>query len=437
MKFFLILIFLFISCSSSQNLKDRVKKIRLDNGLTVLLVKRDGAPVFSGYIRIKVGSIEDPPGLSGMAHFFEHMAFKGTPLIGQEQNEFVKIYERNGGSDLNATTSTDFTEYFVSLPSNRLELWAYMESERLIHPVFREFFKERDVVVEERRMRYDNDPDGKLYEHFMKEAMAGTPYGKSVIGTPDQINNFNFDNAGAFRSRYYIPSRMVVTLVGNFDEERAINLVKKYFGRIPAKEEPEGPPAASPEAVTPLPREETVTGGDEPRFYLGYPRPAYPHPDDPLFDVIQVLMCEGRTSRLFTSLVKEKNMAAKVSCYSSLPGNRLDSVFSFYAVPLSGYSNKQVAEAIKEEIEKLKKEPPTLAEMEKVKTKVSADLIWALKSNMGMANWLSYFETLTGDWQYFYTFQELVNRATPEDVQRVAQKYFVPEKQVTVTLEKQ
>ena len=433
----LLILVLFISCSPhSQSLKEQVEKFRLDNGLTVLLVKREGAPVFSGYVRIKVGSIEDPKGFSGMAHFFEHMAFKGTQTIGQDvQNEFVRIYQRNGGGNLNATTSTDFTEYFVSLPSDKLGLWAYMESERLKNPVFREFNKERDVVVEERRMRYDNNPDGRLYEHFMQEALAGTPYGKSVIGTPHEILSITEQEAQAFRRRAYIPSRMVVALVGNFDVKEARRLIESYFGDIPKGEEPGIPPAVTATDKN-FPRFDSITGPDEPRFYTGYLRPAYPHPDDPVFDVLQVLLCDGRTSRLFSRLVKEKNIAAKVDCYSALPGSRLDSVFSFHAVPIGGHTNGEVKQAIEDELEKLKNGTVTSAELKKIKTKISADLIWALKSGMGMAAWLSYFESLTGDWRYLYEFQDQVQKMTADDLIRVARETFVPLRQVTVYLEK-
>ncbi|MDO8520387.1 MAG: pitrilysin family protein [Deltaproteobacteria bacterium] len=435
-KYLFILISFLTACGGGpKDLRDQVEKFRLENGLTVLLIKREGAPVFSGFIRIKVGAIEDPPGLSGMAHFFEHMAFKGTQTIGADiQNEFVRIYQRNGGSDLNATTSTDFTEYFVSLPSEKLPLWAYMESERLLHPVFREFEKEREVVIEERRMRYENDPNGKLYEHFIREALQGTPYGKSVIGTPPEILSITPMAAKAFREKNYIPSRMVVTLVGNFDADLARREIKKYFGRLAPG--PKERSAAKPSHHTQGAREKVLSGSDEPRFYLGYPRPAYPHPDDAVFDAIQVLMCEGRTSRLFHSLVKEKNIASKVDCYSSLPGSRLDSVFAFYAYPIGIAPNRDLQTALKAELEKLKQAPPTGQELAKVKTKVKADLIWALKSNMGMAEWLSYFESLTGDWQYLYRFQELIEKMTPADLQRVARTYFVPENEVTVYLEK-
>src|SRR3990167_2324609 len=289
----LFLVFFVVLPAHANDLEKQVRRVKLENGLTALLIHRSGAPVFSAYVRVKVGNIEEPPGSSGLAHFFEHMAFKGTPEIGvrdykteekilQEmhavgtelagrrrggeseeevkplveklhaldtehqkllvQNEFVRIYQRNGGDDVNAATSNDFTNYYVSLPSNKMELWAHLESERLLHPVFREFFKERDVVAEERRMRYDTDPDGKLYEAFLaaafdKSPSGASPYGRNVIGFPDDIRNYTFEAAMAFRQKYYIPSRMVVAMAGNFDMDEAERLVKEYFGRLPKKED--------------------------------------------------------------------------------------------------------------------------------------------------------------------------------------------------------
>lgn len=492
-RFFFTFLFVFILSAPLlandplEVFKQKVEKIKLKNGLTALLVKREGPPIFSGYLQIKVGSIEEPRGLSGLAHFFEHLAFKGTSTIGSldyqkekevldklyavgdeiiqkkknkaplkeiealetqlndlqkeqaflfNRNEFVQIYQKNGGGDLNATTSTDFTEYFVSLPSNKLELWAYMESERLRDPVFREFYKERDVVIEERRMRYDNRPEGKLYEIFMSKAFLKSPYGRNVIGTPEEIHNIHLSSAKKFHEQFYIPSRMVVVLVGNFDVKEAKRYLDKYFGILPSK----GDNLFEFDQENLQNQKNDITilrAKAESRFYLGFHRSAFPHPDDEVFDVLYGILCDGRTSRLYSVLVQQKQMASDVECYTSLPGTRLNGLFTFYAVPLSPYTNQDVLTEVLGQLDLLKNQKVLDKELEKVRNKIESNLIWALKSNMGLASLLAFYESLSGDWQYLYQLRQRIQALQPEDIQRVAQKYFVPERQVTVFLERE
>lgn len=487
MKVFFTAFFLVFlcSCASSRDPDFNVRRFTLANGLTCLLIKRDGAPVFSSYVRLRVGNIEESAGSSGLAHFFEHMAFKGTPLIGSrdyaqekplldqihalgtkivqlkkdraaaaritelqqqqsvledehqewvEKNAFVRLYQSNGGGDVNASTSNDYTTYYVSLPANKLELWAYLESERLLHPVFREFYKERDVVAEERRMRYDNNPDGLLYEAFMNAAFDNSPYKINVIGLAEDIQNYTLEAAREFRDTYYIPSRMVVALAGNFDDVAAEKYVRQYFGQLPARTDKER--VILPETFTDFPREKIIHLSSQPRFYMGFHRPAHPHPDDEVFDVLEALVCEGRTSRLYSRIVLEKKLAADVGCYASLPDSRLDGLFSFFAVPLEGHTNREVQAEILNLLGELKNIPVLESELQKVQNQIEANLIWELDSNMGLVRMLSFFESLAGDWRYLYKLQERIRKIVPADVTRVAGTYFVPERRVTVFLEK-
>lgn len=487
--FLVVTYFTLLSCSpsGSKSLEDMVDEFTLDNGLKVLLVKREGAPVFSAYLRVNVGNIEEPQGSSGLAHFFEHMAFKGTPTIGTRdyesekkllleihtlgtqivqqrkkgvdpktlepivkrmeeveaehqklliKNEFVRIYQRNGGTDINATTSNDYTSYFVSLPSSKLGLWAHMESDRLLNPVLREFYKEKDVVAEERRMRYDTNPDGRLYEAYLFKAFNKSPYRINVIGIPEEIQGYTYKAAKDFYKKYYIPSRMVLAVVGNFNKSQAKKLIKKFFGRLPSKEDlkKEFP---TEEFNKSYPREHKLFGKDEARFYIGFHRPAYPNPNDEVFDVIEGLLCDGRTSRLYSVLVNQKKMASRVSCYSSLPGSRLDGLFTFYATPLKGYTNQGIAKEILKQLTIIKEQPVSQKELDKIKNRIDANLIWGLKSNMGLARMLTYFESLTGSWKYLLDIRGKIDKITPADIQRVSKKYFVPGRQVMVSLEKE
>lgn len=469
------------------DLRQRVRKIVLPNGMKFLLLRRSGAPVFSAEIRMRVGSIEEKAGSTGLAHFFEHMAFKGTDRIGSKdfanegpilkqvievgsqiaelkkqgkppeeyegltaqlkdlvakenqyvvKNEFVQIYQKNGGDNLNATTSNDFTTYYISLPSNKLELWAYMESHRLKVRVLREFFSEIDVVAEERRMRYDNDPEGRLYEAFLARGFDKSPYKVNAIGTAEDIQTYTPQAAMEFYQTYYVPSRMVGAVVGNIDLDETEALVRRYFGSLEKK--PDRPRKFEKEVFDQsYPRSITLAGPDKPRFYMGYHRPANPHPDDEVFDMIQSIMCEGRSSRLYRRLILEKKRVASVDCYGSLPGARLDSLFAFHASPLDGFTNAEIAGLIREEIAKLASAGPTERELAIVKNNIDADLIYSMESNAGLASKLTFYESLTGDWRYVYHFQKRVHEITAGDVKRVIKSYFVTGREVMATLEEE
>lgn len=461
-----------------------VERMVLDNGMRVLLVRRNGPPIFSGYVRFKVGNLEEPEGYSGLAHFFEHMAFKGTPTIGVEdfgaeekllekihflgtkltkerntlskaesaqlrtefndlqeahqklivKNEFTRIYARNGSADMNATTSSDFTSYYTSLPSNKLELWAFLESERIKRPVLREFFKERDVVGEERRMRYDNSPEGQLFEAFMNRSFDKGPYKTLSIGSSEEIASYTPDVALEFRSKYYVPSRMVVAIVGNFNVDEAKTYIREYFGDLKDYRNQDYPYIDEPLAED-FPRQVTISGKDRARFYLGYHRPAYPHPDDKVFDVIHSLFCDGRTSYLYKTLVTDEKIAASVSCYSSLPGARLPGLFSFYAVPFAGHSNQEVEQRLIEILQAYQNRDVTDQDIQKVANRIEVDTLRELRGNMGLAGLLSYYEILSGDWQYIYQVINDVKGVDAEDIKRVIQKYFVPARQVSAYYE--
>src|SRR5207245_1680432 len=277
----------------------RVTVKTLDNGLTLVVCERSEVPVFSFFTHVDVGADREVPGITGLAHMFEHMAFKGTDTIGTTDsagekaaldeverayaaleaerhrspgrdearvaererawkdaldkaqkyvvsNAFGEIIEREGGVGLNAFTSSDETGYFYSLPSNRLELWAYLESDRFLHPVLREFYKERDVVHEERRMRTDSTPVGRLLEQFLAAAFTAHPYGQPVVGWPSDLESFSATDAAEFYRRYYVPANMVIALVGDVRASEAVPLVERYFGRLPAGTKPPAPRTVEP-----------------------------------------------------------------------------------------------------------------------------------------------------------------------------------------------
>ena len=489
--FSFLFLFLLTQCSSSDSgldLRKRVHQFKLDNGLSVILLKREGAPIFSSYLRVKVGNIEETPGAYGLAHFFEHMAFKGTQTVGTKdwpaekkvmeelfqvgtkvvelkkagksdskeykdllakqmrlqkkqdefivKNEFTTIVQRNGGADQNASTSNDFTTYHVSMPVNKMELWAYLESSRFIQPVLREFFSEKQVVAEERRLRVDNKPDGQLVEAFLDVAFDQNPYKVMVIGPAKDIQNYTPAEALEFYKSFYIPDRMVLSVVGNFDVKQAETVIRKYFGQIPKGQDNHKDPKVSLNSKPPFPREVYVKGDEKARFYMGFHRPNWSHSDDIVLDVVQSVLCGGRTSRLFESLVLKQQVAQVATCYASFPGGRLPNLFWFYGIPMNGKTNQQVQQAMMVEVKKLIEEGPTQYELDKVKNQIDADLIYSLRSNAGLASKLSYYQALTGDWTYLYDLQDRVHRISKDDVMRVAQKYLNAKGQVSAYYQK-
>jgi predicted Zn-dependent peptidase len=450
---------------------------KLANGLTVVICERPEAPVFSFFTHVDAGSVQDPLGQTGLAHMFEHMAFKGTDKIGTKDyaaekialekveqayaaylaerdkpvgrdekklkdlekawkdavadadkyvkpNEFPQIVEINGGEDLNANTSDDETNYFYSFPENRLELWAYLESERFLHPVMREFYKERNVVIEERRMRVDSNPIGRLLEQFTTAAFQAHEYHRPTIGWMSDLNSFSATDAKKFFDEYYIPSNMVVTVVGDVKASETMPIIEKYFGRIPSRLRPDERTTTEP----PQNAERRVVLQDmsQPLYLEGYHRPDYRSPDDAVYDAIADLMSSGRTSRLYRALVRDKKIAADSAGFTGLPGNKYPHLFAFYAFPLPGHKPEEMADAIHVEIEKLKNEDISDEELKMIKTRAKANLIRSLGSNEGLANNLALYQARYDDWRELFRSVDRIDKVTKADVRRVANQTFVP-----------
>jgi len=486
-KILLLLIFLiFVNNAYSQNIEDKVTEYKLKNGMKFLLMKRGNAPVFSGFLAFRVGSVDEDVGITGLAHLFEHMAFKGTDVIGTvdyekekpiieqinkigaelsfeiakgkmadssnifdlqkklkdlevihkqyvKNNEFFQIYDSNGGNGTNAGTGNDITEYYVNLPSNKLELWMLMESERIKNPVFREFYVERDVVAEERRLRTDTQPSGKLYEEFFATAFIAHPYHQPIVGWMSDITTLTVEDATDFYNKYYSPQNAVGALVGDIDVERAKLLLDRYFGDIPNRGNPKLVKTIEPEQKGV--RTTTVYFKAQPQILIGYHKPTLPDYDDYVFDVINSILSEGRTSRLYTNLVKEKRLALSIDTYQGYPGARYDNLFVFDAVPRYPNTNKDVENAIYQEIERLKTEPVSEKELQKVRNQIDANFIRRLNSNSGLASMLGYFEVIAYDWKYILKQREIFKKVTPSDIMKVAQKYFVDDNKTIGYLE--
>jgi predicted Zn-dependent peptidase len=454
----------------------RVTKRVLPNGLTVLIGERHEAPVFSFFTHVDVGSDREVPGITGLAHMFEHMAFKGTDKIGTTnyaaerlalakvekayaaydrerrkevgsdrqkvaalekawkdaiaaadkyvvKEAFGEIVEREGGEGLNAFTSNEETGYFYSFPSNRVELWAYLDSERFLHPVLREFYKERDVVYEERRMRTESQTEGRLVEQFLATAFVAHPYGQPVVGWPSDLQSFSATDALKFYRTYYVPSNMVVTVVGDVKPNEILAIVTKYFGRLPARPRPE--PLRTVEPPQNAERTVVLHEASQPFYVEGYHKPDARDPDDAVYDVIQDLMSAGRTSRLYRALVRDKKLAAYSGGFNGFPGQKYPSLFVFYAVPTPGHKPAEVRAAVQEEINRLKNEDVTADDLKMVKARAKAALLRKLDNNQGLALEMGTAEALFGDWRELFRRVEKIDKVTAADVRRVANKTFV------------
>lgn len=474
----LILLLLWGSCGMGQDLaafESRVTEFTLDNGLEFIVLERHGSPVVTCLTMADVGSVDEARGRTGLAHLFEHMAFKGTETIGtldyeaekaimaeqdrvfqalrrtktqpvpdanqladltsqfetleeaaQEvmvHDEFDEVIQRQGGHGLNATTSFDQTAYFVSLPSNKLELWMSMESDRFLNPVLREFYKEKNVVMEERRMRIESQPLGRLLEEFLATCYLAHPYGTQIVGHMSDLEALTRSDAEAFFRRFYCPSNLTVAIVGDVDPEMVKAMAQTYFGRIPS-----GPKPAPVHTVEPRQLgERTVVLEDraQPLILIGYHKGSIHHPDDAVFDAITDILGNGRTSRLYRALVRDSQVAVFASAFPGLTGNKYPGLFVFYAYPAQGKTNDECLEAIDSEIARLKDDPVSPEELKKAKTRARAQLIRSLASNEGLARNLATYQSVTGDWRTLFKQLEAIDRVTTEDIQRVARETFV------------
>ena len=477
----LAVILVLAAAALAQNLAAFEKQVTvktLSNGLTAIVCRRpDTAPVFSFYTNVDAGSVQDPMGKTGLAHMFEHMAFKGTDTIGTKNyaaekvalakvedayaaylherdkrvdrdeqklkqlekawqdaikdaqqyvipNEFGELVERNGGEGMNASTADDATEYHYSFPLNRLELWAYLESSRFTHPVFREFYKERNVVIEERRMRTDSSPIGRLLEQFLAEAFAAHPYHRPTIGYVTDLNTFSATDAQEFFNTYYIPSNMVVAVVGDVDAAQTMAVIEKYFSRIPSHQKPDEHLTSEPPQNSE--RRVILHENAQPMYLEGYHRPSYLDKDDAVYDALADLLSEGRTSRLYRVLVRDKKIASQAEGGTGFPGVKYPHLFWFFALPMPGHSPDEIAEAIHGELDRLKKQDISDEELKMVKTRAKANLIRSLDSNEGLASDLAIYQTFYGDWRELFRTVDRIESVSKADIRRIANQVFVP-----------
>ena len=464
--------------ASAQNLlsefEDKTTAFTLDNGLTFVVVERPDAPVVSFHTYADVGSVNEPFGQTGIAHMFEHMAFKGTTTIGtkdiekemaalerqeeiylelrrekakgrqadssriadleqqfknaQEEaqsyiqdGEYENILERNGVSGLNAYTSADATGYIYSLPANKLELFFALEADRFKNPVLREFYTERDVVMEERRQRTESSPTGRLVEEFLTTAYKAHPYGNPTIGHMSDLQNLTRSEAKDFYAEHYTASNLTIGIAGDVDPEQVRAYAEEYFTILPEGDDPMPVTTEEPEQIGE--RRVVIREQTQPFTIVGYHRPSMYHENAPVYTILSDILSQGRTSRLYTAL-QETGQALQAQSISSFPGSKYESLFMVFGVPSRGVSPDSIEHAIYDELDKIKENGVTAEELERAKTRARANLIGQLDSNSGLARRFSRMEALTGDWRSVFERINEIEAITAEDVQRVAQETF-------------
>jgi predicted Zn-dependent peptidase len=462
----------------------KVTEFTLVNGLKFILVERHQIPVVSLFTYADVGSVDEHKGITGMAHLFEHMAFKGTTRIGttnytaeiaamermdqifkeikQERrkgdradkakleelkkkmdeaqkecdkflvpDEFEGVLEREGGAGLNAFTDNDYTGYICELPSNKIELWMSMESERFLNPVIREFYKERDVVAEERRLG-ENNPASRLFEDLLATAFKAHPYGEPIVGHMSDIQSMTRTEAEAWFAKNYRASNLTVAIVGDVDPQEARKMAETYFTRLPKGEKPEPVETVEPEQDGE--RRCVVVAKSQPVMAIGYHRTDINHPDNAVFDTISDILANGRSSRLYKTLVKEKKIATNVYAMANW-SYKYPGLFIFYVYPAPNHTSKENEQVIYEVIDKMKTEPVTPEELQKAKTRARASLISGLNSNFGLAYQVTFYQVLTGDWRNIFRQLNRIEAVTAEDIKRVAKQYFTHKNRTIGTIE--
>ena len=461
----------------AQNLKEFEKKVTeftLPNGLHFIVLERHEAPVVSFDAFVNVGAVDDPAGQSSMAHMFEHMIGKGTPSLGGKNwaaeqkalsvveqaydrmdeerrkgkraeaaklqqlegdlkqaidkansdvdpNAYVRVITESGGAGFNAGTAQDYTTYFYGLPSNRIELWFLLQSEWFRRPVFREFYKERDIVREERRMRVESSVQGKLEELLLSTAFMAHPY-RNLIGWASEIESLRAKDADQFFHKYYVPGNVTISLVGDVDPAQVKRLAEKYYGSIPAGPLP--PPVGIVEPPQEGEKRAALESDSQPLVMIAYKRPNQTDPDDPVFDVISTILSSGRTGLLYKDLVRDQKISLGTFAGATFPSGKYPNLFVLFSVPSPNHTVEENEKSIYSILEGLKKNKIDAATLERVKTKIRAGLIRQLDSNSGLASQLCFYQVEYGNWRVMFTGLDDINKVTAEDVQRVAKKYF-------------
>jgi predicted Zn-dependent peptidase len=456
-------------------MKSSIKEKTLNNGMKFIVLENHTSPVISFHLYADVGSAQEKDGTSGIAHLLEHLAFKGTTTVGTKDyasekpildeedsvyeelmnekfssspdkiklaglsarfaelekkakqyvvnNEYFDMLLGAGDAKVNAYTSTDATQYVNSLPSNKLEFWMSISSDRFLHPVFREFYKEKNVVMEERRLSLENNPQRRLLEDFFASAFKAHPYRRSVVGHMSDLERMTRKDVVNFYNEYYTPDNLCAVVVGDVDSKKVFSMAETYFGRLKKGHAEKSLRTVEPEQWGE--RKVTVSAAAEPIVMIGYKRPSASDASDNAIQALVHILGEGRSSRLNERLVKKDRIAAEVGVDSSSPGDKYPSMIMFYVVPIKGVSTDKIISAIDDEIKQISEKGVTETEIIKYKSVQKKMLIGMMKNNASMAKVLAYYQEIKGNWNKLFQDIDDMELLKPSDIKDAAAKYLI------------
>jgi predicted Zn-dependent peptidase len=463
------------SAQTFDAVKKQVRTYTLSNGMKFIVLERHDAPVAAFHVYADVGSANESYGITGISHILEHMAFKGTKTVGTKDfaaeskvldeldaayaemrreetkinpdpaklaplkarftdlekkakdfvvnNEYFDMMMKEGDAGVNAYTSNDATQYINYLPSNRLEFWMAMTSDRFLNPIFREFYKERDVIQEERRLGVETQPTGKLMEDFMAVAFKAHPYHHTVVGHMSDLQAITRKDVEDYFKKFYSPSNLTVGIVGDVKADEVFRLAEIYFSRVPSGPRPEPVRTKEPEQWGE--RRVAVSAKSQPFLLIGYHVPDARDKDSRAIEALANILGQGRSSRLYTTLVKDKKLAAMVQAMSGFPSDKFPNLFAVIAMPAAGKTAAECQAAIEEELEKIKKDAVTEDELTKFKRSSIKSALAQLQSNSNMAALLTYADVVLGDYGKAFDQIDEIKALTVGDIKRVAIQYLV------------
>ena len=420
--FFLFVCSLFVPPSEA-GLREQVFETTLPNGLKVILLENHKVPLITFQVWYRVGSRNEESGKTGLSHMLEHMMFKGTKKVGPE--EFSRIIQENGGND-NAFTSRDNTAYFENLSADRVQVAIDLESDRMQNLMFREedFRTERMVVMEERRLRTEDNPQAVLQEQVEATAFQTQPYHWPIIGWMEDIARFTLGDLKAYYKTYYNPINAFLVVVGDFKIEELLPKIEKAFGSYPkgvapSQDRDKDPPQIGERRIF-VKKEAQL-----PTILMAYHVPNLREPDSYVLEVIATILSGGKSSRLYQSLVREKRLVLSADADHSLI-SRDPSLFTLSADLLPGKEVSEVEKAFDQEIERLQREPVGEQELKKVKNQLEASFIFGQDSIFNQAMLLAHHE-IAISWKMIDDYIPSIRKVTPEDIQRVVKKYLIPD----------
>lgn len=470
----------------AQNLGEFEKKVTeftLPNGLHFILVERHDAAEIAFHTYVKAGSADDPAGQTGLANLVSRVMVKGTETLGTrgwegekkaldaaeqaherlqternrglmadagkagvletqwrmaleaaqswvDPNAYGRVVHENGGADLSLKALPDATEYSYTLPSNKAELWFLLESQRLIHPVFREFYKERDLVLEEHRANVEGKALPRVEMALMATAFEAQPYRNPQDGWPSDVANLGVADAHAFFAKYYVPANMVMAIVGDIDPAGARLLADKYFGGIPASP---APPRLHTEEPPQFGTKSAVVGtSPQGLMLIGYKRPDERSRDDAVLDVIQALL-SGRAGILQGELV-EKGIAQMAAARATFPAGREPNLFLFLLSPAPGHTLDDVQKVLNGVLGQLQTNEVNAELLARAKAQIRAGALRRIENRADLAALLPAYYADYGDWRRLFASLDDSAKVTAEAVERAAIKYFTPVNRTVVSL---